>query len=72
MNAQICSEERAAKSNMTRLDGRAPGGERLVASVPHGQWKTTTCVAGLSLDGIVAPVVCDSLIDGHVLAYMSR
>jgi hypothetical protein len=27
----------------------------LVASVPHGHWKTITLVAGLRHDGMVAP-----------------
>jgi len=69
----IFFDETAAKTNMTRLYGRAPGGERLVDSVPHGHWKTTTFVAGLSLDGIVAPVVFDGPIDGpSFLAYVEQ
>ena len=69
----IFFDETAAKTNMTRLYGRAPGGERLVASVPHGHWKTTTFVAGLSLGGIVAPVVFDGPIDGpSFLAYVEQ
>ena len=28
-------------------------------SVPHGHWKTTTCIAGLRSSGIVAPYVVD-------------
>jgi transposase len=44
---------------MARLRGRAPRGERLRAGIPHGHWKTTTFVAGLRLDGIVAPMVLD-------------
>ena len=28
-------------------------------SVPHGHWKTTTLIAGLTLGGIVAPFVID-------------
>ena len=47
----IFFDETAANTKMTRLYGRAPIGERLVASVPHGHWKTTTFVAGLGLDG---------------------
>jgi hypothetical protein len=35
-------DETWAKTNMTRPRGRAPKGERLLASVPHGHWKTTT------------------------------
>jgi transposase len=58
---------------MTRLYGRAPIGERLVASVPHGHWKTTTFVAGLGLAGIVAPAVFDKPMDGpSFLAYVEQ
>ena len=60
----IFFDETAANTKMTRLYGRAPIGERLVASVPHGHWKTTTFVAGLGLDGIVAPAVFDKPMDG--------
>ena len=42
---------------MARTRGRAPRGQRLRAAVPHGHWKTTTFVAGLRQDGIVAPFV---------------
>ena len=42
---------------MTRLRGRCAIGQRLVAKVPHGHWKTLTFVAGLRCDGIVAPCV---------------
>jgi hypothetical protein len=38
-------DETWAKTNMTRLRGRAPVGERLVDRVPHGHWKTTTLIA---------------------------
>ena len=48
---------------MARLRGRAPKGERLRASVPHGHWKTTTFVAGLRVDGIAAPFVLDGPIN---------
>jgi hypothetical protein len=44
---------------MARRYGRAPRGERLRAGVPHGHWKTTTFVAGLSRTGMIAPWVLD-------------
>jgi len=34
--------------------------------IPHGHWKTTTLVAGLRLDGIVAPFVIDRAINRTV------
>ena len=42
---------------MARSHGRSPRGERLHAAIPHGHWKTTTFVAGLSLRGMIAPFV---------------
>lgn len=49
---------------MARTHGRAPYGERLRMALPHGHWKTTTLVAGLSIRGIVAPMVLDRAING--------
>jgi transposase len=55
-------DETWAKTNMARLRGRAPAGERLVAAVPHGHWKTTTLVAALDCRG----VRCAMTLDGAV------
>jgi transposase len=49
---------------MTRRYGRSPRGRRLTAPVPHGHWKTSTLVAGLRADGIVAPLVIDHPMNG--------
>ncbi len=58
---------------MTRLRGRAPRGERLVASAPHGHWNTTTFLAGLRQDRIVAPLVLDGPINGRAFrAYFEQ
>ena len=57
-------DETWASTNMARTRGRAPKGERLRASIPHGHWKTTTFVAGLRLTGMVAPLVLDGPING--------
>ena len=57
-------DETWTKTNMTRLRGRARRGQRLVAAVPHGHWKTTTFLAGLRHNRLVAPVVIDGAIDG--------
>ena len=47
-------DETWASTALTRLYGRAPRGHRLLAAVPHGHWKTSTFIAGLRTDGIVA------------------
>ena len=66
-------DETWASTNMARRMGRGPRGERVVAAVPHGHWKTSTFVAGLRSDGIVAPVVLDGPINGtSFLAYVEQ
>jgi len=44
---------------MTRLRGRAPRGERLVASCPHGHWRTTTMISAIRVDGSTACMTID-------------
>ena len=66
-------DETWASTNMARRYGRAPRGERLRAAVPHGHWKTTTFVAGLRLDGVVAPLVLDGPINAAAFeAYVEQ
>lgn len=48
---------------MARRYGRAPRGQRLRAGIPHGHWKTTTFLAGLTVRGMVAPFVLDGPIN---------
>lgn len=59
-------DETWAKTNMARLRGRAPRGQRLIEAVPHGHWKTTTVLMGLRADGPVAPLVVDGAINGSL------
>jgi transposase len=58
---------------MTRLYGRAPCGKRLVDTVPHGHWKTSTFIGALRCDGLVAPAVFNGAINGELfLAYIEQ
>ena len=58
---------------MARLRGRAPKGERCLASVPFGHWQSTTFTAGLRLGGLAAPFILDGPMDGTAfLAYVRR
>ena len=58
---------------MTRRHGWAPRGERLVAKVPHGKWKTTTFLAALRHDRIEAPCLFDGAINAQrFLAYVEQ
>jgi len=48
---------------MARTHGRCRRGERLRVGVPHGHWKTTTFIAGLTTRGMIAPFVLDGPIN---------
>ena len=50
---------------MTRRHGWAPRGERLIAKVPHGHWKTATFLAALRNDRLDAPCLFDRPINGE-------
>lgn len=60
----IFIDETWAKTNMTRLRGRALRGQRLIDRSPHGHWKTSTLIAALGIEG----VRCSTLVDGAVNA----
>ncbi len=69
----IFLDETWTKTNMTRVRGRAPRGQRLVGAVPWGHWKTTTFIAGLRHDRVVAPMVLDGAMNGRAFrAYIDR
>jgi transposase len=51
---------------MARLRGWAPRGQRCLAAIPHGHWKTVTFVGGLTLGGFIAPMLLDGPMDGEV------
>jgi transposase len=66
-------DETAVTTKMVRHYGRCPRGDRLVAKVPHGHWKTMTLVAGLRIDSLTAPYVIDGAMDGPAfLAYVEQ
>lgn len=66
-------DETGANTKMARRHGRAPRGQRLRMSVPHGHWKTTTFVGALRLSGMTAPMVLDRAMTGAwFLAYVEQ
>jgi transposase len=66
-------DETWAKTNMTRLRGWAPRGQKLLAKVPQGHWRTLTFLAALRCDRIDAPGVIDGPINGEsFLAYVEQ
>ena len=61
-------DETWTKTNMARVYGRCPKGQRLMGRTPHGRWKTTTFLAALRCNGITAPLVLDGPINGQAFA----
>ena len=53
----IFLDETGLKTDLTRLRGWAPGGDRLVEAVPGGKWETSTLVQAVALDGTRAAMV---------------
>lgn len=66
-------DETGAHTKLTRLYGRAFRGQRLVAKVPYGHWKTPTFVGALRVAGITAPLVVDGPMNGAIFrAYVEQ
>jgi transposase len=66
-------DETSVNTNMVRLYGRCPCGERLVDHVPFGHWETMTFVSALRHDGMVAPMLIEGPMNGELfLAYVEQ
>ncbi len=66
-------DETGASTNMVRRSGWGPKGSRLLATAPHGHWRTTTFVAGLRASGVIAPFVLDGPMTGEAFrAYVRQ
>ena len=63
-----------AQSNMTRLYGRSPVGQRCVDRTSHGHWKTTTLLSAIRLDGVMesATVIFDGPMNSATFAAYSE
>ena len=59
----IFLDESGAKTNLTRLRGRAPRGQRVHASCPAGHWQTMTMIASIRFDGSTACMALDGATD---------
>ena len=56
-------DESGAKTNLTRLCGRALKGQRVHARTPHGRWQTTTMMSSIRLDGTTACMALEGTTD---------
>lgn len=62
----VLVDESGVNTRLTRLHGRAPVGQRLVARAPQGYHQTTTLIAGMRLGGACAPWVLEGAMDGEL------
>ena len=64
----VVLDESGAKTNMTRLYGRAPVGQRCYFAAPNGHWNTTTMLSAIRCTGVIrqASVVFDGPTDAIV------
>jgi transposase len=66
-------DETAVTTNMLRLNGWSPRGQRLIGDVPMGQWETVTFIAGFRQTGIVAPMLIKGAMKGEAfLTYIEQ
>jgi transposase len=66
-------DESGANTKMTRLYGRCPLGQRLVAPVPQGHYQTSTLIAAVGLRGPCAPWLFEGPMDGEMfLAWVKQ
>lgn len=65
-------DESGAKTNMTRLRGRALEGARVQDSAPHGHWSTTTMIGSIRLGGQIACMAVASAVDCDVFRQYVR
>jgi hypothetical protein len=59
-------DERGVLTNMARLWGRCPRGQRAVGTVPCGRWTRLTVLGALGTGGVVAAMAAEAATDGAV------
>jgi transposase len=68
----IFLDETGARTDMTRRHAWADVGKRALGHAPGGHWKTTTFLAGLTGEGLIAPFVLDGPMDRAVFTEYVR
>lgn len=65
-------DEFGASTQMQRTHGRAPKGQRVVAKVPHGHWKSISTIAAMTTRGMTACASFDGATDAELFALFVR
>jgi transposase len=61
-------DECGVLTNMARLYGRSPRGQRAWARVPFGHWKRLSVLGAIGTDGIIAALSVEAATDGAIFA----
>lgn len=73
LSSLVFVDESGAKTNMTRLYGRAMAGQRAIDNTPSGHWCTTTMISSVRLDGSTACMVVDGATNKDIFeAYVEQ
>ena len=68
MTRLVFLDESAATTAMDRRSARSPRGERALATVPAGHWRTLTMIGAVALRGVVAAASVPAATDGDLFA----
>jgi transposase len=69
----IFLDESSARTNMTRLRGRAQRGQRVGGAAPHGHWNSTTIIGAMRMNGSTACMAIEGATDAEVFrAYVAE
>jgi transposase len=66
-------DETGLNTKLARKYGRCPTGQRCVSAVPHGHWQSSTFIAALRHESLVAPFLVEGPVDADVFRiYLER
>lgn len=66
-------DECGVLTNMGRLYGRSPRGQRARASIPFGRWKRLSVLGAIAIDGFVAGMSVEAATDSAIfVAYLEQ
>ena len=68
----IFLDETGAKTNMTRLYGRAMHGQRCLDRAPAGKWERTTLLSAVRINGETHSLVFDGALDAKCITLISN
>ena len=67
-NRLIFLDETGLNTKMENQYGYAPIGKRCCVKVPHGHWNSTTLIAAMTCNEVIAPMLFDGPMDGPSFA----